>query len=161
MAITPSYGATVSLTVTNLHSLADASAWNSDKIDNATDTAVWVDVMVTIVTTTTAGSATGYLDVYLSGSTDEGTNFAGSPDGTEGAYSPSPSLAAQLRNMIRLGRINAPANETTARTYEKWFQIPPWLVPKDYQIVIVNQTGTAIASSGNLVELEKNSIASS
>ncbi|MGB8274056.1 MAG: hypothetical protein WCF16_02170 [Alphaproteobacteria bacterium] len=155
--IKPSYGSASALTVTNLQSLANNSFWQSAGQDNDTDLAKTVDVFVTLGTTTTVGSATGYANVYVAPSADGGSTFAGAASGSEGSYAPSPSAAEQSKNLVFLGRIAMKADETTARTYSAQFTIgPDFDVPKNYSLVIENQTGAALASSGNAVGLLKN-----
>ncbi len=156
--ITPTYDSAPSaLTVTNLHSLSDAAAWQSDDMDNeATEDAVWADIMVRIGTTTTAGDATGYCDVYVAKSIEATPDYAGGASGSEGSYSPSPSLAEQLKNLKFIGRVACQADETTARTYEAVFSLPPFSLPQNWSIVIVNETGTGLAASGNEVHVSNN-----
>ena len=148
-----SFGTNTSLTVTNLQSLGDNSFWQSAKIDN-TD-GLWAEVFLTIVTTTTAGDAIGRVDIYIAGSNDGGTDFAGGATGTEGTYTDSANTrVAQLR---QVGSMTIDASETTARTLK--FQVAVQDLPEDFAIVLGNQTGTAIASSGNAVEYRLNKIA--
>jgi len=158
--IEPSYGTIVALTVTNLHSLADASFWQSASVDNNVDKAVWIEVFVTLQTTTTAGSATGYANIYLAESPDGGTDFSGNASGTEGSYAPAPSAGENSKNLRPLGQIAMKADETTARTYRKNFVLAPFTVPKSYSIVIENRTGAALNSAGNAVEILKNKVTS-
>ncbi len=146
----PSYAASPdALTVTNLHSLGDGAFWESANRDNDVDKALAIDIFITLVSTTTAGDADGYANVYIAASVDGGTDFAGtSPDGTE---STETFVASQYKNMDRIGTIPMDASETTARTFKQNFRVD--LPPKDYVIVIEQQSGVALGSSGNLVEI--------
>ena len=158
--INPSYPALTALTVTNLHSINDGVYWESDDIANATREAVWLEILVTIVTTTTVGDVLGYCDIYLAGGLDGGTDFAGRADGVESAYAPAPGAADHAKNLRYLGRMAIRAEETTARTFTQHFIVPAFTVPRSWAVVIDNETGTAIASSGNLVEYTENTITS-
>ena len=82
---TQNFGTNTALTVTNLHSLGDGAWWQSAVIDNGTVKGLWMELFITILTTTTAGSD-DFVDVYLAGSTDGGTDFAGGASGSEGSY---------------------------------------------------------------------------
>jgi predicted RecA/RadA family phage recombinase len=155
------YGASpkVVTPLTNLHSLADGAYWQSPSEDNNTDLAESLDIFVTIITTTTAGSATGYCDIFLAASVDGATDFSGNASGSEGAYAPAPGADEHSKNLLFLGRLACKADETTARTYRGQFtQSGLFKIPKDYSIVIVNRTGASLAASGNLVEILKNKV---
>lgn len=144
------FGANTALTVTSLQSLGDNAYWQSAKIDNADG--LWMELFITIATTTTAGDASGYLELYLAGSTDGGTDFAGGATGTQGTYTDAANTRkAQLRN---IGTVGIDASETTARTLK--FHAVVHDLPEDFAIVLGNQTGTALASSGNAVEYRLN-----
>jgi len=113
--VTTNYGTNTALTVTNLHSLGNGSWWQSASIDNTSTKALWMEVFVTILTTTTAGSNAN-VDVYLAGSNDGGTDYAGGASGSEGSYTVTANSSDQLRF---IGSMPVDASETTARTF-KW-----------------------------------------
>lgn len=146
--ITQNFGTNTSLTVTNLHNLADGSFWQSAVIDNGTIKGFILELFITIATTTTAASAVGYVDVYYSGSTDGGTDFSGGASGSEGSYTNSGDN--NVRHMELIASLYCDATETTARTfkYRRNFRD----IGEDFSIVIGNQSGAALASSGNAVE---------
>lgn len=146
--ITQDFGTNTSLTVTNLHSLADGSFWQSSAIDNGTTKGFILELFITIATTTTAASNVGYIDVYYAGSTDGGTDFAGGASGTEGSYTNSGNN--NVRHMELIASLYCDATETTARTFEYRRNFRD--IGEDFSIVIGNQSGAALASSGNLVE---------
>lgn len=142
----------VSLTVTNLHSLGDGSFWQSNDRDNeANDLAISVDVYVELHTTTTAGDANGYATVYLAENVKGTAEYTGEASGSEGSYAPGEGAAENAPNLRELGTIHMPADETTAREFAKLFKIDD--PPANYSIVIENQSGAALASSGNEVVL--------
>ncbi len=146
----PKYGADSggSMTVTNLQSLADNAFWESAALENDTTKAQVKELFITIATTTTAGDAGGFAAVYIAGSVDGGTDYEGTaPDGTESTETFDASME---RNMDLVATIPIDASETTARTFRQRVRIG--LPPKDYVVVLENQTGAALASSGNAVE---------
>lgn len=152
--VTPKFGTATALTVTNLHSLADAAAWQSAEVDNSSvgSDAAEFEIAVRLDSTTTAGDANGYADVYVAEAADGGTDYSGEASGAEGSYAPNPSLADQLKNLRFLGRIAMDTSETTARSFQKQFkylQAAEW-----FAVIIVNESGAALASSANLVEVQ-------
>jgi len=152
MAITTTYGTNTALTVTNLHSLGDGSYWQSAAIDNGTVLAQWAEVFVTILTTTTAGSATGTVGLYLANSTDGGTDFAGGASGSEGAYTDTANVDPKHLKLIAV--FPCDASEVSARTYKYHAVIDS--LSEDFVLVLRNGSGTAIGASTNAVEYRLN-----
>ena len=145
------FGTNTAPTVTNLQSLGDDSYWQSAVIDNAGG-AFTMEIFLTIVTTTTAGSATGRVDVFIAGSTDGGTDFAAGASGSEGSFTDSANT--RIRQARLIGTMPVDASETTARTLKYHFITAQ--LPEDFAILIGNQTGTGLGSSGNAVEYRLN-----
>lgn len=143
---TQNFGTNTALTVTNLHSLGDGAWWQSAVIDNGTVKGLWMELFITILTTTTAGSD-DFVDVYLAGSTDGGTDFAGGASGSEGSYTVVGNSDEQLEP---IASIPIDASETTARTYKKRLVVHD--IGEDMAILINQNTGTALGSSVNAVE---------
>lgn len=149
------YIAVVTLTTTNLQSLANDAFWQSAFIDNATDEYEDAQCAISIATTTTAGSATGFVLVAGYGSVDGGTIYSASASGSEGTY----TNTAQRFDVLPARSFAIKADETTART----FNCPPFSLaqffggrlPERYGIIIKNSTGAALASSGNIVKVQK------
>jgi len=148
-----SFGTNTALTVTNLQSVADGAGWQSANIDN-TD-GLWAELFLTIATTTTAGDASGTVDVYLAASTDGGTDHAGGATGSEGGYTDSADVDPD--NLRFIGSVPVDASETTARTYRHHIVVHD--LPEDFAIVCINNSGAALAASGNAVEYRLNKIA--
>jgi len=144
--VTTNFGTNTALTVTNLHSLGSDSWWQSAAIDNGTIKGLWVEIFVTILTTTTVGSD-GTVDLYYAGSTDGGTDFAGGASGSEGAYTITGNMNEQLK---LIDSIRIDASEASARTYK--FRTEFHNIGEDFAFVIHNQTGAGLGASTNAVE---------
>jgi len=144
-----SYTALSSPAVTNLNSLADATYWVSADVDNGTALAFEIEVFATILTTTTAGT-TGSVDVYIAGSVDGGTDYAGGiTTQADATYTP---LGDDTSHWKFLGSLTYTA-EATARTMKKRFMI--YDIPQNFKLVVYNKTGTAL---GATTSIELNSI---
>lgn len=143
-----------SLTVTNLHSLGNDSWWQSAGLSNVgttgdnTDGAGIVRIHLRIITTTTAASAVGKVTIYVAESLDGGTIYAGGASGSEGSYTITGNSNEQLRYV---DSVAIDATETTARTYDFATRLVD--VPKDYSFVVHQETGQALASSGNFFKI--------
>lgn len=146
--VTQNFGTNTALTVTNLHSLADGSFWQSAVIDNGTVKGMWIELFITILTTTSAASAVGTIDVYYSGSTDGGTDFAGGASGSEGSFTNSANNS--VNHMELIGSLYCDATETSARTFKYRLAFGP--IGEDFAIVIGNNSGQALGASTNAVE---------
>ena len=143
---TTNFGTNTALTVTNLHSLGDGAWWQSAKIDNGTIKGIWIELFVTILTTTTAGTNTT-VDIYYAGSTDGGTDFAGGASGSEGSYTVTANSSDQL---TKIAAMPVDASETTARTLK--FRTAFYNIGEDFSILIENNSGTALGATVNAVE---------
>lgn len=132
--IKQNYAAGATLTIT-LASLANGSGRASTLRDNQTNEYLSADVRVRV--TTSATSASGYVEVYLIRS-DDGTNFDDGFAGTDGAYTPV--------NALLLGIIITPATAT----YSKVFDTAELglTLPAEWCIGIVNRTGNALSATG-------------
>ncbi len=147
----PKYAASPdALTVTNLASLADNAFWESPARGNDVDVATALDMFITILSTTLAVDTEGFMNVFLAASVDGGTDFAGtSPDGTE---STETFDASMQRNMALIGVMPMDVVETTARTFRQNLRVD--LPPKDYVIVMENQTGAALGATVSVEIME-------
>lgn len=149
--VTVNYGTNTALTVTNLHSLGDGSYWQSASINNSTIKGLWVEVFITILTTTTAGT-NGTVELYIANSTDGGTDFAGGASGSEGTYTDTANVDPD--DLEYIGTMQVDATETTARTY-KW-RGSHHNVGEHFSFVIRNNCGAALGASTNAVEYRLN-----
>ena len=136
-----SYSTVAAPAVTNLNGLASAAYWVSPVFDNNSELAYEVEKLISILTTTTAG-ADGSIDVYVAGSVDGGTEFAGNITNESNAtWTPLGDAVSDLKKMGSLKY----TNETTARTRRKRFKLGD--VPKHFKLVIFNGTGTAFGGT--------------
>jgi len=141
------------LTVTNLHSMIDGDFWQSAVIDNGTVLGFWMEVFITILTTTTAAAdANGTIDLYYAGSVDGGTDFAGGASGTEGSYAITGNNDEKHLDFIR--SFSCDAIETAARTYK--YRAVIFDLSEDFALVIANQCGATLGSATNAVEYRIN-----
>lgn len=157
------YGSYTSLTVTNLNSLASSATagWQSVRIDNQTSVkAIDYEILVKLTMANTAPANEKAVYVYISRqmTTDGGTTWlvtdggtATLPGGTEGTYTiggvtttnnfagPYPiAYTTNGASLVIAGMFNL--SELVGQT-----------MPDGFQIIIVNYTGAAVASSGNVV----------
>lgn len=146
------FGTTSVLVVTNLHSIADDAFWQSVKVDNSVIKGFWLEVYLTIVTTTTAAAdALGVINLRLAASEDN-TLFAGQLTGVEGAY--SDTLNLDHRHTTPMASFSCDASETTARTYR--YRAILHNVPEFFALLVENKSGAALAAAGNVVEYRIN-----
>ena len=151
--VTTTFGSSpTALAVTALHSIATNTFWKSAQVNFSTNSPVFVIVQVTLVTSTTAGSATGYSNVYLACSLD-GTDYDVNLTAGDAAWTnTTPSAAEQSKSLQLLGRISMQTTAASSYTYRKTFFVPPGAVPKYGVFVIENQRGATLAAAGSLVE---------
>ncbi len=144
-----SYTTITALAVTNLASLASGAYWVSPNVANGTELAHIIEMVLTILTTTTAGSD-GSIDVSIAGSVDGGTKYAGGITNESNAvYVP---LGDDVTHWKPIGLLTY-THEATARTMLKRFSISD--IPKDFKYIVYNGTGTAF---GATVSLKQNGI---
>jgi hypothetical protein len=144
-----SYTTLTAPAVTNLASLASAAYWVSPVTDNNAALAHEVETLISILTTTSAGT-TGTIDVYITGSVDGGTVYSGGvTTESDATYTPT---GDDVSEWDFLGSFTY-TTETTARTLQKRFSL--FDVPKNFKYVIYNGTGTGL---GATVTLNHNAI---
>jgi len=144
-----SYTAITAPAVTALASLASGAYWVSPDVNNNTELAHEIEMLLSILTTTTLG-ANGSIDVYIAGSVDGGTVYAGGvTTESDATYTPT---GDDVSEWYYLGGMTYTA-ETTARTLQKRFSLSD--IPKNFKYVIYNNTGAAL---GATVSLKHNAI---
>lgn len=148
-----------SLAVTALHSRATATYWKSASFNFTTNSALWVDVQVKLVTAATgAGLATAYSDVFLATSQDNTTFDANITAGDAQWTSTDPTLAEYSKSLRKLGRIAMGTTSTSSFTYVASFVIPIGTIPNYGVFVIANQSNKSLAASGSTVTVIENKI---
>jgi hypothetical protein len=149
-------GTDVQMTVTNLNNLADSATagWQSAMVDNTSTKAVDYQVNVKVDLANTAAAAPSALYVYVvpwlyDGSAwtpgaDGGTATA--PSGSEGTYT-----IAATNNLILAKVLNYVATDSVIYGFFNLQNLFPTM-PDGWSLVIINDTGSAIAASGNVVQ---------
>lgn len=149
-------GTPTTFTITNLNSLANSATagWQSVRVDNTSNlyTDYLINVKVDMANTSPANDKAMYVYLcpwYYDGSTwyanSGGTTTL--PSGSEGTYT-----IASPNNLVPLGILaytTADAIMQGAFTLSSAFGQD---MPDGWSLVIINYTGAAIASSGNVVQ---------
>jgi hypothetical protein len=126
------YGTTTSLTI-SLNSLANGSIVASSDVVNTTD--LFVDVLVELVIADVAEAGNKQVLIYASSSVDE-TNF-------------SEAVAANRQQMAYVGAVSV---NGTGPHRSRAFSVAAafgGVIPPEFRIVAYNDSGVALASSGN------------
>ncbi len=138
-AITAIVGARTALTTTALNSLASASYVSAGVINLTTDDPL--DVLIEVAAT--PGTVAGNRQVVIFGRVSlDGTNYSTGPV--------SGSTATDEPNLRFLGTVPCNTNATLQRNSVSVMAALGY-VPPHLEIVIKNDTGAALAASGNAV----------
>lgn len=148
------YSASNSLTVTNLNSLASSATagWQSVRIDNTSNKYIDYEITVKVDMANTSPANDKAVYVYISPAYYDGSSWyqadggtATLPGGSEGTYT-----IANPNNLTLLMALNyTTADQVVQGTALLSSQFAS--MPQGFQIVIINFTGAAVASSGNFV----------
>ena len=136
------------ITIT-LNDLADDGLRESTIIDNSTN--LFFDALVSIVVNVTAGAPAGEKNVlvYVYGTADGGTACSGAATGSDAAFGGS---AGQLESNL-IGPIGIVELDAASESFEGGpFSIANAFggkIPQKWGIVVKNQSGQALAASGN------------
>lgn len=120
---------------TGLNSLADGANAISGEIDNTTSLHLYMLIEVNIALQGSARASDAFAEVYVLPSAD-GTNF----DTGDGSTDPSKS---NLRATMTFDAV------TAARRGSVWNIVVP---PKKFKLLFINETGQALAASGNTLK---------
>lgn len=145
------FDAVQTMTVTNLHSLAASTttgAWQSAVIDVSSN--LYLDILAQIVLVSSGTVASNKLALLLAyASLDGGTTYSDACSGSEGAL----TFTGDPPNLAYVGTLAMPTNSGTFRSpafsLAKAFG---GVLPPRVGLVIQNQSGVALAASGNLVK---------
>lgn len=130
------YGAATAITVT-LASLASGSGRASAVVANGTDK--FLDALVRLTVAGAAGT-TGTVDVYA---------YAGLGDGTYTDVVGGTDAAATRRNAVWLGSIQMAASVTVVSQLMSVAAAFGGRLPSQWGIIVVNNSGAALAGSGH------------
>lgn len=145
------YGSQNSLTVTNLHSLANSATtvWRSAAVDNTSD--LWEDAQV-VVTLAFSGTAPGNSRcAYVYAYSGDGSDYARPANGSEGTTT-IPDVTTNANALRLLGVVPYNTTGETVRTCA--FSVAAAFggsLPPKWGVCIVNHSGAALASSGSSV----------
>jgi hypothetical protein len=150
------YGTHVSMTVTNLNSLASSATvgWQSVRVDNQSTKALdfLINVKLTMANTAPANDAAVYVYVsraYYDGSAwyqdDQGTTTL--PTGSEGA-----STIASPNDLKLLGVMNYKTQQMVMQESFLLSNAVGQMMPHGFSIIIINYSGAALSGSGNVVQ---------
>jgi len=153
--ITLTYGAEVPLTVTNLHSLSDGAWWASAEIDNeGSDDAI--DAILGGAFTMNASSAPtngNTVDVYVVGRWGDDTNdYQGSiGTGLPGEGTKTEGTNFMEENLILAASVTVPATTSAVIKWSAGSVVGLFggVMPPAWCVVLENNTGQALHSSGN------------
>ncbi len=151
------YSTSTSMTVTNLNSLANSATagWQSVRVDDYTSSKALdyqISVKLTMANTAPANDKAVYVYVcpaYYDGSvwymTDGGTTTL--PGGTEGTYT-----IANPNDLKLLGVLSYTTQNMVLQGTWNLSTALGQFVPDGFSIIIVNFSGAALSSSGNVVQ---------
>ncbi len=142
------YTPLTALTVVNLNGLANGAYWVSPDVDNNTILGIEIEALLTLVTTVLAG-VNGAVQIYIAGSIDGGSNYAG------GITSESDAVYVPLGDDVSHWSPNnviSYTSETLARTPKKRIVVNS-PVPRNFKFIVFNNTGTPLDAAGNSIAL--------
>ncbi|HZI95078.1 MAG TPA: hypothetical protein VFE84_12600 [Patescibacteria group bacterium] len=151
--IKSAYDTLVTMTVTNLQSLASSATagWQSGVVDNTSN--LWLDALVTVVAdfanTTPANSKK--LFVFAYGGIESGV-YSNPASGTEGAITLL-DVTTTPQNLRYLGDVPYTTQDEVAESSPMSVAAAfSGVLPPYWGVVIINHSGAALAGSGNTVK---------
>ncbi len=143
----------VSMTVTNLHSLANSATagWGSDSVTNYRKASDYrISVSLTMANTAPANDRAAY--VYISPIYNNNGTWETSSQGTTTlpTLTQGTTTIAQPNNLRLLGVLSYTTQNMVLRDTWSLSEIFP-VMPEGFKIIITNFTGAAIAASGSTV----------
>lgn len=149
------YGTTVTMTVTNLHSLANSATggWQSAQIDNTGTTEKALDLLVQVVIdfANTAPANSKAVLVFAAGGIVTGV-LSNPASGSEGTIT-LVDVDANAQNLRLIGTIPYTTQDEVAESSPMSVAAGfGGILPPFCSIVIMNRSGAAFAASGNTVK---------
>lgn len=131
-----------SITIT-LNSLSSGSSQQSASINNSSNLYLDANVALILATASSGTTSTGTVAVYAYGSANGGTNFTDGASGSNASFTPTVPT-----NLKLIGQVNTVAVSTTY--YGGPFSVAAAFgyLPGYWGIVVTNNSGGALASSG-------------
>ena len=154
--IKPTYGASAAITSTNLQSLANDSTnllagWMSAVIDNTSNLSI--DELISLIlkagTSPTAGNS---IEVWAWSVLDDTPTYPDTITGSEGTVTLT-SANVKAAGAFKLAAVIT-VDATSSRLYHVVFslaQIFGGQMPRKWGLLVINGSGVALASSGNVV----------
>lgn len=146
------FASAVSLTVTNLHSLASSATagWQSAVVDNTTNLYMDALVQVKVDFANTAPANSKALFVYAYGGVESGV-YSNPASGSEGAIT-LVDVTANAQNVRLIGVVPYTTQDEVAESSPMSVAAAfGGLLPPYWGVVIINHSGAALAASGNTV----------
>lgn len=143
------YGSEQTLTVTNLHSLANSATagWQSAAVDNASD--LFLDFMVYFVLDFANTAPANSKGVYAFAYSGIGSIYTNPASGSEGTIT-LPDVTANPLSLRPLGFIPyVTQDEVVESPHFSVAQAFGGVMPQKWGVVLMNHSGAALAGSGN------------
>lgn len=156
--VNEAFGSHTSLTITNLNSLASSATagWQSVRIDNTSTKALDYEIAIKLDMANTAPANDKAVYVFASVAYYDGSSWYQSdggtttlPSGSEGTY--TIGGVTTTNNLVQLGRLAYTAQDQIIQGVFFLSNAVGRSMPDGFSIIIVNYSGAAVASSGNMV----------
>lgn len=153
----PTYGTDTVMTVTNLHSLATSptAGWRSDFVSNlSTKAADWlVGIKLDMANTAPASTKAVYIYICAWWTSDGGTTWYSASQGTTTlpTSSQGTTTIASPNDLRLLGVLSYTTADMVLQNSFLLSECFGARMPQGFSIIIINDSGAAIAASGNLV----------
>lgn len=147
------YGSYTAVTVTNLQSLASSATagWQSGRISNISTKAIDYNIFVKLTTANTAPANDKAAYVYISPamSTDGGTTWLHSDQGTTTlpTGSEGTTTIASPNNLKLLGVLSYTTQQMVMQGHFSLSGAVGQSMPEGFSIIIINYTGAALSTS--------------
>jgi len=150
--VQPFYDTETTMTVTNLHSLANSATagWQSDVVDNSVN--LYLDAMVQVVLDFANTAPSSDKCVYVYAYAGLSTVYSNPASGAQGTITLT-SIASNPQNLRLIGVIPYTTQDEVAESSPMSVAAAfGGILPPSWGIVIINFSGAALAASGNTVK---------
>lgn len=139
----PTYGTSNQSITATLNSLANGSARESTAVDNSSNRFADAMVMVKLSANSSGVSSTGTATIYAYGTADGGSTYTDGCDGADGAHTPNGAL-----KILDVVPVDANSDTVEAGPYSI-AEAFGGVLPEEWGIVVQNDSGAALNSTGN------------